>query len=115
VEKNGKASVKAIGGEIATERDGLTLIAACIERCTNLDTLPTDCLSPQFLQSSTWVAGLVVQKRKDYGIRATALLNIESTSPRFREFALQSNHSTTYHICKTVDEAERWLVEERAS
>ncbi|HNW84807.1 MAG: DUF4180 domain-containing protein [Candidatus Cryosericum sp.] len=115
VDKNGKAYVKVTDGEIATEQDGLTLIAACIERSTNLAMLPKDCLSQQFLQLSTRVAGVVVEKLEDYGIRAVALLNIESASPRFREFALESNHSTTFHVCETVDEAEQWLLEERTS
>jgi len=115
VENEGKGYVKVTDGEVATEHDGLALVAACIEHGSNLAMLPTSCLSPQFLQLSTRVAGVVVQKLEDYGIRAVAVLDVESTSPRFQEFALESNHGTTFHVCKTIDEAERWLVGENGS
>lgn len=112
VEKDGKVYVKVTDGEVATEQDGLALVAACIEHGTNLAMLPTDCLSPQFLQLSTRIAGAVVQKLEDYGIRAVAVLDVEHTSQRFQEFALESNHGATFHVCKSMDEAERWLVGE---
>ena len=115
VEKEGKVYVKVTDGEVATEQDGLALVAACIEHGTNLAMLPTDCLLPQFLHLSKRIAGVVVQKLEDYGIRAVAVLDVENTSPRFQEFALESHHGTTFHVCKTVDEAERWLVGENGS
>lgn len=110
VNKNGQVYIIVTGGQIKTEEDGLSLVSACVEHGTNLLMIPAACLSEDFLRLSTRVAGLVLQKLRNYNIKAVAILDAESTSQRFREFLSESNRGQEFRIYDNFEDAETWLL-----
>ncbi len=112
INKNGQIYIIVTGGQIKTEEDGLALISACVEHGTNLLMLPAACLSEDFLRLSTRVAGLVLQKLRNYNIKAVAILDAKITSQRFKEFLSESNKGQEFRIYNNFEDAEAWLLGE---
>jgi len=112
INKNGQVYIIVTGGQIKTEEDGLDLVSACVEQGTNLLMLPADCLSEDFLHLSTRVAGLVLQKLRNYNIKAVAILDAKTTSQRFKEFLSESNKGQEFRIYDNFEDAEAWLLGE---
>lgn len=112
INKNGQIYIIVTGGQIKTEEDGLALISACVEHGTNLLMLPAACLSEDFLRLSTRAAGLVLQKLRNYNIKAVAILDAKITSQRFKEFLSESNKGQEFRIYNNFEDAEAWLLGE---
>lgn len=110
INKNGQVYIIVTGGQIKTEEDGLDLVSACVEQRTNLLILPAACLSEDFLYFSTRVAGLVLQKLRNYNIKAVAILDARNTSQRFKEFLSESNKGQEFRIYDNFEGAEAWLL-----
>ena len=112
VEINGKDYVKVISGQIREEQDGLALVSACAQNGTNKILLPADCLSEEFLQLSTRVAGLVLQKFANYNIKAAAVLDAGKARGKFRDFLIEANRGRLFHAFEDLEQAESWLLKE---
>lgn len=110
VHRDGQTYVMVTGGQIASERDGISLVSACAEHGTNLLMFPAACLSDDFLRLSTRVAGEVLQKLVNYNIKAVAVFDASNTGPRFREFLLETNRGQSFRVYESAEDAEKWLL-----
>jgi len=112
MEKNNEKYIllDANGGQILTEQDGLDLIAVCVRGDTKKLLMRSENLSDDFLRLSTGVAGAVMQKFANYGIRAAVILEEASTKGRFKEFLSESNAGNIFRAYATYKEAEDWLI-----
>ena len=107
---HGKKYVFVTGGEINAEQDALDLLSACYEHETTLIMLPFECLSETFLDLSTTLAGLFLQKLTNYGIKTAAVINTERLSERFREFSYESAKGNSFRVFDNIADAEEWLI-----
>lgn len=108
----GKDYIEVVSGEIREEQDGLSLVAACAENGTNKVMLPAACLSEEFLQLSTRVAGLVLQKLTNYNIKAVAVLDADKARGKFKDFLTEANRGKLFRAFEDRGQAESWLLED---
>ncbi len=110
VEKNGNAYLHVTSGQVRTEQDGLSLVAACVENGVRRVLLPS--LSSAFTQLSSGVAGHVLQKFANYNIKAAAVMPADSIHGKFTDLLLEAHRGTFFHVFDTLEEAENWLTQE---
>ncbi len=112
VQKDRKVHIKVIAGQITEEQDGIALVSACAENDTNKVLLPADCLSEEFLNLSTRVAGLVLQKLTNYNVKAAAVVNVKKVRGKFKDFIKEANRGNLFRAFEDGEAAEKWLLEE---
>ena len=113
VEKNRIKYLKLApaGQVIAHSEDGLALISLCWAHEVDRVLLLQGCLSNDFMRLSTGIAGEVLQKLSNYGIRAAAVLDMAETKGKFKDFLLETNRGGIFRAYDSVERAEAWLVE----
>ena len=109
---HGKKYVFPTGGIISDEQDALEFLSACYEHETDLIMLPFECLSEAFLDLSTKLAGLFLQKLTNYGIKTAAVIDRERMSERFQEFAYESARGNAFRVFESITDAEEWLIKD---
>jgi hypothetical protein len=93
--------------------DPLRAVVACIESGTYALLLDDGALPAAFFDLSTGVAGDVVQKLVNYGVRMAAVVPaLDAHSVRFREFAGEANRFAQFRFFATRAEAVAWLTAE---
>ncbi len=96
---------------LSTENDALDLISLCWEHETNEIMLHYSSLSEDFFKLRTKVAGNIIQKFINYGIRAAAIIPKEIIeNGRFREMALETNKGNHFRLYESKEDAEKWLL-----
>lgn len=85
-------------------------LVRCIEDGARALLLDRNALPAAFFDLSTGVAGELVQKLTNYGIRMAAVVpDLSVHSPRFREFAREANAGRQFRFFATREEAVAWL------
>lgn len=93
------------------EADGLTIVAACMEKQCNRLLIDAACLSEDFFHLSTGLAGSVLQKFVNYSIRAAVMAPRGAASQgKFKDFMLETNRGNQFRIFESRAEAVKWLV-----
>lgn len=112
IEKNSNKYIRLnrAGDLIRAEKDGLELLSLCAENETNLLLIPAERLSDDFFRLSTGIAGAILQKFAQYGVKAAVVLDHDSVTGRFREFLTESNRGGMFRAYPGLDEAEHWLL-----
>ena len=88
----------------------LDAVAACFERGAQALLLDRSALPPAFFDLRTGVAGELVQKLAQYGIRLACVVPDLGAQPeRFQEFAREANRGGRARFCGTREEALGWL------
>ena len=95
---------------ISSEQDALDLAAICWENKTDLLLLHYENFTPGFLDLKTRLAGAVLQKFIQYGIKVTAIIPPEKNTGKFREMVIESNRGTHFRVFSTEEEAKDWLL-----
>jgi hypothetical protein len=90
--------------------DPIAAVVGCIEHGTQALLLDRHALPAEFFDLSTGVAGELVQKLTNYGIRMAAVVpDLSAHSARFREFAREANLGNQFRFFATRQEAIDWL------
>jgi PadR family transcriptional regulator, regulatory protein AphA len=113
-EKDGVSYLECqpVGSLLASERDVLDLLAACMENGTNRILIPIDCLPDEFFDLKTGLAGVVLQKFVNYSVRAAAVIPAERVGQgRFAEMVLETNRGSQFRVFESRESAEHWLIE----
>jgi len=101
------------GRLISSENDAVDLVAWCGENDTNRLMLYAANLHEDFFNLKTGLAGAVLQKFINYGIKAAAVIPPElSKQGRFGEMALEANRGQHFRVFSEASEAEAWLIED---
>ncbi|MFC4597872.1 DUF4180 domain-containing protein [Cohnella hongkongensis] len=96
---------------LSTESEALDLIALCGEQETSLLMIRYAALSPDFFNLKTRIAGDIVQKLVNYGIKTVVLVpQAIMEKGRFREMALETNKGRHFRMYEDQEEAEGWLL-----
>jgi PadR family transcriptional regulator AphA len=114
VETDNKKYIELISVAVPlhTERDALDLVCLCFENDIYLLMLHYDTLSEDFFRLKTKVAGDILQKLVNYGIKTAAVIPDEIIQKgRFREMALEVNKGQHFRMYESKEEAEKWLTE----
>jgi PadR family transcriptional regulator, regulatory protein AphA len=114
VEKDGKSYLECRPTEsiLASERDALDLVAACAENSTNRILIQNDCLSGEFFDLKTGLAGTVLLKFVIYSIRVAAVITPERIGQgRFSEMVHETNRGSQFRVFESREAAEHWLIE----
>lgn len=95
----------------AAERiEPLAAVVGCMEHGADALLLDRHALPAAFFDLSTGVAGELVQKLVNYGIRMAAVVpDLAAHSERFREFAREANAGRRFRFFATREEAVAWL------
>ena len=88
--------------------------AGCVVRCIEHDTrallFDGGALPPAFFDLSTGVAGELVQKLVNYGVRMAAVVpDLSAHSRPFQDFAREANVGRRFRFFATRAEAVAWL------
>jgi hypothetical protein len=90
--------------------DPVAAVIGCIEHGARALLLDAGALPPAFFDLRSGVAGNVVQKLVNYGIRMAAVVpDLEAQSVRFQEFAREANSGRQFRFFATRREAIEWL------
>jgi DNA-binding PadR family transcriptional regulator len=93
-----------------TEQDMLDLISLCGENEINMLLIHGSCLSEDFYNLKTGVAGAMLQKLVNYYIKAAVVITDKSgLSKRFTELISEANQGSQYCFPSSVGEAEDWF------
>ena len=96
---------------LSTENDALDLIALCWEHETIALMIHYAALSEDFFKLKTKLAGNMIQKFINYGIKAAAIIPQETTQKgRFKEMAMETNKGNHFRLYESKEEAEKWLL-----
>ncbi|MCG7409576.1 DUF4180 domain-containing protein [Paenibacillus sp. ACRRX] len=97
---------------LSTENDALDLIALCWEHEANALMIHYATISEDFFKLKTKVAGNMIQKFINYGIKAAAIIPPETIQKgRFKEMAMETNKGNHFRLYESTEEAEAWLLE----
>ncbi|SDC90468.1 DNA-binding transcriptional regulator, PadR family [Paenibacillus sp. UNCCL117] len=96
---------------LSTEDDALDLIALCWEHESNAIMIHYAALSEVFFKLKTKVAGDIIQKFINYGIKAAAIIPQETIQKgRFKEMAMEMNKGHHFRMYESKKEAEEWIL-----
>ncbi|GJM80297.1 PadR family transcriptional regulator [Paenibacillus sp. HMSSN-139] len=112
VEKTIKTIVVVTSAEppIATGKDAIRLIEACIEHNAGLLAVHAEALSEDFFKLRTGVAGEILQKFVNFSLRAAIVAADGSLiKGRMKELLAESNRGNAFRVFATQAEAENWL------
>jgi PadR family transcriptional regulator, regulatory protein AphA len=94
----------------SNESHALEAVAFCHENGTNLLLLFTECLSDDFFKLSTGLAGAIIQKFVNYGIKTALVLGDEAINQgRFAEMVSEANRGNHFRTFPDRLEAESWF------
>lgn len=96
---------------LSKDADALDLVALCGEHETNLLMIHYAALSQDFFNLKTKLAGNIIQKFVNYGIKVASVIPQEIIQKgRFREMSVEINKGNHFRMYENKDEAERWLL-----
>lgn len=99
---------------LSTENDALDLIALCWEHESNALLIHYSTLSEDFFKLKTKVAGNIIQKFINYGIKAATIVPLETIQKgRFKEMAMETNKGNHFRLYESKEEAEKWLLDSK--
>lgn len=102
----------SIENRLNTENDTLDLISLCWEHELSRLMLHYAALSEDFFDLKTGVAGGIIQKFSNYGIKIVLIVPQETMQKgRFREMAAETNKGNHFRMYENKEEAETWLLE----
>ncbi|MCT8975311.1 DUF4180 domain-containing protein [Clostridium sp. CX1] len=113
IEMNNKKYIELISATnpLSTENDALDLVALTGEHDTYLLMIHYAALSKDFFKLKTRVAGDMLQKFINYGVKTVAVIPQEIMEKgRFREMALETNKGNHFRMYGSKEEAEEWLL-----
>lgn len=96
---------------LGEENDALDLVALCWEHGINALMIHYTALSEDFFKLKTKLAGNIIQKFINYGIKAAAIIPQETIQKgRFKEMAMETNKGNHFRLYESIEEAEQWLL-----
>ncbi len=103
----------ADGGQLDSEAAALELVGVCWAAGVKRLLIHGASLPAEFFDLKTGLAGAVLLKLSNYGIRCALLLTPgQAGSGRFYEMALEANRGDALHIAYERQDAEDWLERE---
>ena len=87
------------------------LVGACFEHGTEALLLDDGALPPDFFDLSSGVAGELIQRVVNYGLRMAAVVPDPAIhSPSFQDFTREASRSGRFRFFRTRAEAVQWLL-----
>ncbi len=103
--------VLSAGLPLNSEQDALDLISLSWENDIHQQMIHGEVLSEDFFNLKTGVAGKMLQKFINYGIKVAAIIPAEvANTGRFREMVLETNKGNAFRVFVTREDAEKWLL-----
>ncbi len=98
------------GMQLQSENDALELVALSMEHGTGRILLDAGSLPDEFFRLRNGLAGAVLQKFVNYGLRVAAVLPADiSSQGRFGEMVGESNRGSTFRVFQKREVALDWL------
>lgn len=91
---------------VASARDAVTLMEQAFEHHASVIAVAASCLAPEFFRLRTGVAGEIVQKFANYGMKFALLGDISAqvaASDALRDFVRESNRGTSIMFVDDLD------------
>ncbi|WP_438445021.1 DUF4180 domain-containing protein [Gorillibacterium sp. sgz5001074] len=115
IEKNNRTYIQCASEEarLGSEQEALDLIGACWEHDTRLLLLHADALPDDFFRLRTGLAGSLLQKFVNYGMKVAAVVPDEKRiQGKMKELLAESNKGKDFRVFSGTEEAEEWLLSE---
>lgn len=97
------------GNQIQKESDAIDLISLCAENDVTRILIDGERVPDDFFRLSTGIAGAIMQKLAQYGIKTVMVLDSDRAQGRFKEFLNESNSGQMFRAYDNYDEAEAWI------
>jgi len=100
------------GSKLRSERDAIDLISAALEHQATMIVIPAERLDDDFFRLKTGVAGALLQKFVNYGIRVAIvgdISNFISESDALRDLVRESNRGSQFWFVVNLDELAQKL------
>ena len=98
---------------LSSAQDALDLVGGCGEYEVSRLLIPEGCLSEEFYNLKTGLAGEVLLKFSNYRIKAAAVIPGEHLGQgKFYEFALETNRGRDFRIFPDRQKAVDWLIQD---
>lgn len=113
IEKGTKKYIEVLSSDnlLNSEQDALDLISLSWEHNIQQQVLHGEIFSEDFFNLKTGVAGKMLQKFINYGIRVAAIIPAQvANTGRFREMVLETNKGNAFRVFSSREEAENWLL-----
>ncbi|NRR03391.1 DUF4180 domain-containing protein [Brevibacillus sp. RS1.1] len=96
---------------LSTENNALDLVTLCWEHETYALMIHYAALSEDFFKLKTKLAGNIIQKFINYGIKAAAIIPQETIQKGiFKQMAMETNKGNHFRLYESKEEAEKWLL-----
>ena len=96
---------------ITEERDAVDLVGLCGEHDVSRLMLHADNVTEHFFDLKTQLAGLVLQKFVNYGVKSVLVLPTDARQHgRFHEMAIEANKGRHFGVFYNRAQAEEWLI-----
>lgn len=103
--------ITSVVSPLRTEQDAVDLVTLCGENDTGLLMIHSAALDEDFFKLKTGVAGKMMQKFVNYGIRVAVIVPQETAAKgRFREMVIETNRGNLFRVFNSSEEAEVWLL-----
>lgn len=98
---------------LSSAQDALDLVGGCGESGVSRLLIPEGCLSDEFYNLKSGLAGEVLLKFSNYRIKAAAVLPPGRVgNGKFYEFALETNRGRDFRIFSDQQKAVEWLIQD---
>jgi hypothetical protein len=98
---------------LSSAQNALDLVGGCGEYGVSRLLIPEGCLSEDFYNLKTGLAGEVLLKFSNYRIKAAAVIPNETVGKgKFYEFALETNRGRDFRIFQDYQKAVDWLIQD---
>lgn len=109
--EKGSYIIPAKGERLESEAGALDLVAACGGNGTRGLLLAEEHIPEAFYDLKSGLAGQVLLKFVNYGVRVAAVISEERTRQgRFHEFVIETNRGRDFRVFTTRQAAEDWLL-----
>lgn len=108
---------EGLAGERVLQKgdDSVDLIGFCIENGTSRVLLFAENVADDFFDLRSGIAGVVLQKLRNYQIKLALVLPSEASSKgRFGEMVREENRGQDFRVFEDADEARAWLIGDAA-
>lgn len=100
------------GGKlIQSEQDALDLVGLCFGAGVNALLIPDEAIADEFFRLRTGLAGAVLQKFRNYNIKAAIVVHKHEMSVRFQELAGELNNGGFFRVFDNAQAAEAWVAD----
>ena len=102
----------AEGDKFETEQDALEVVSMGMAQDVNRVLIRGERMADDFFRLRTGIAGSILQKWAQYGMKVAMVLTEDKKKGKFEDFLAETNRGNAFRTYTDEGEAEKWLLRE---